>query len=63
MDWLSRGANLPQIGLNARFRWLPKSNRLGLESVIGFVRNTQSDFSARDSAMDIKYVLYSVRPV
>ena len=47
MDWLSRGANLPQIDLNARFRWLPKNDRLGTgigdrvrpESVIGLHRN------------------------
>jgi hypothetical protein len=31
MDWLSRGANLPQTGLNARFRCWPKSDRLGTE--------------------------------
>ena len=47
VDWLSRGAKFLQIVLDARFRWSPKSDRLGTgigdrvrpESVIGLERN------------------------
>ena len=50
MDWLSRGANLPQIGLDSRFQCTPKSDRLGTEigdrvrpeSVISLGRNTHT---------------------